>query len=416
VRIIVLGAGVIGVTTAWYLAKDGHAVTVVDRQPRVASETSFANAGLIAPGHAYAWASPRAPRMLLRSLWRDDTALKLRLRADPALWRWARAFLANCPAERNRRNTLIKLRLCLLSQRLLDELTEAEALNYHRIAKGLLYLYRDPDHLAAGQRNMAMLNGNGMSLRAIDADECRAIEPALAGSRTTIAGAIYAPTDASGDCRLFTEQLAERATRRGVDFQFGRTVTRLRVEGDRLAAIATDEGDMTADHYILAFGSYAAPLARTAGLRLPVYPVKGYSLTLPLRDAARAPIVGGVDEHNLVAYARFGDRMRLTGTADIAGYDSSHRPADFASMIASARGLFPEAAHYDRPDYWTCLRPMTPDGPPLLGPTSIGNLMLNAGSGHMGWTMACANARIVADLIARRPPPIPLEGLTLEGR
>ncbi|MEX2298509.1 MAG: FAD-dependent oxidoreductase, partial [Dongiaceae bacterium] len=223
-RIIVLGAGVIGVTTAWYLAADGHAVTVVDRQPRVAAETSFANAGLIAPGHVYAWASPRAPRMLLRSLWRDDTALKLRLRADPALWRWACAFLANCPAGRNRRNTLIKLRLCLLSLRLLDELTATEALDYHRIAKGLLYLYRDPDHLAAGRRNMALLNENGMNLRAIDADECRAIEPALADARTTIAGAIYAPTDASGDCRLFTEQLAERAARRGVDFQLGRAV------------------------------------------------------------------------------------------------------------------------------------------------------------------------------------------------
>jgi D-amino-acid dehydrogenase len=416
VRIVVLGAGVVGVTTAWYLAADGHQVVVIDRQPRVAAETSFANAGLIAPGHAYAWASPRAPRMLLRSLWRDDTALKLRLRADPALWRWACSFLGNCRTERNRRNTLIKLRLCLWSQKLLDELTEAEALDYHRIARGLLYLYRNPVHLEAGRRNMALLNENGMQLRAIDANECRAIEPALADARVALAGAIYAPGDASGDCRLFTEQLAERAARRGVEFRFGRTVTRLHVERGRIAAIATDAGDMDADLYVLALGSYAAPLARTAGLRLPVYPVKGYSLTLPLRDNARAPSIGGVDEHNLVAYARFGDRMRLTGTADIAGYDRTHRPSDFAAMLAAARGLFPDAAHYDKPDYWTCLRPMTPDGPPLLGPTPIDNLLLNAGSGHMGWTMACANARIVADLIARRAPPIPLEGLLLEDR
>jgi D-amino-acid dehydrogenase len=416
VRVIVLGAGVIGVTTAWYLAADGHDVAVIDRQPRVANETSFANAGLIAPGHAYAWASPRAPRMLFRSLWRNDTALKLRLRADPDLWRWALKFLANCPADRNRRNTLIKLRLCLLSHRLLDELTVAEALDYHRIARGLLYLYRDPQHLETGRLTMALLNENGMNLRAIDADECRAVEPALSAAQVRIAGAIFAPSDASGDCRAFTERLAERATACGVKFHFGCAVKRFRVRHKRIAAIATDAGDMTADLYILALGSYAAPLARTAGIRLPVYPVKGYSLTLPIRDPALAPSVGGVDEHNLVAFARFGDRLRLTGTADIAGYDGSHRPADFATMLAAARALFPNAADYDRPDYWTCLRPMTADGPPLLGPTPIANLMLNAGSGHMGWTMACANARIVADLVAGRTPPIPLDGLTLEGR
>jgi D-amino-acid dehydrogenase len=416
VRIVVLGAGIVGVTSAWYLARDGHDVTVLDRASEVAAETSHANAGLIAPGHAYAWASPRAPAILLRSLWRDDTALKIRLRADPALLAWALAFLRNCTAGRNRRNTLIKLRLALLSQRLMADLVAAEQIDFHRVSKGLLYLYRDQIHLDAGCRNMAALNENGAALRAIDAAQCVAIEPALSLARDRIVGAIFAPADESGDCRQFTARLADRARNRGVVFELGTSVTRLRRSGDRIVAVETTGGQIEADLFVLALGSHVAPLARRAGLRLPVYPVKGYSLTLPIRDPSRAPEVGGVDEHNLVAFARFGDRLRLTGTADIAGYDLDHRPADFVTMVRAARELFPDAAEYDRPDYWTCLRPMTPDGPPLLGPTPIRNLMLNAGSGHMGWTLACGNAAILADLVAGRTPPIPLDGLTLENR
>ncbi len=415
-RIAVLGAGIIGVTTAWYLARDGHSVTVYDRRDRVAAETSHANAGLIAPGHAHAWASPRAPGMLLRSLWRHDTALKLKLRADPALFAWGIEFLRNCTAARNRRNTLIKLRLCLLSHRSLNEIATADDIAYHRVPKGLLYLYRDNTHLESGRANMALLIQNGASLRSISTDECLAIEPALAPARDRIAGGIYAPNEESGDCRLFTANLAGKLAARGVKFELGAAITRLHREGDRIAAVATDRGDIAADLYILALGCYAAPIARPLGIRLPVYPVKGYSLTVPLRDAAKAPTVGGVDEDRLVAFARMGDRLRLTSTAEIAGYGLDHRPADFAAMIETANELFPGAADFDRPDYWTCLRPMTPDGPPILGPTPLRNLVLNAGSGHMGWTMACGNARIVADLIANRPPPIPLDGLLLDNR
>ncbi len=415
-RIAVLGAGIVGVTTAWYLARDGHSVTVYDRRDRVAAETSRANAGLIAPGHAHAWASPRAPGMLLRSLWQGDTALKLKLRADPALLAWGLAFLRNCSAERNRRNTLVKLRLCLLSHESLKEIAAADDIAYHRVPKGLLYLYRDRTHLASGRANMALLVENGASLRAIDTDECLAIEPALAPARDRIAGAIFAPGEESGDCRLFAASLAGKLAERGVGFALGTDIRRLRREGARIAAIETDRGEISADLYVLALGPHAAPIARTAGIRLPVYPVKGYSLTVPLRDPDKAPTVGSVDEHRLVAFARMGDRLRLTSTAEISGYGLDHRPSDFATMIETAEELFPGAADFDRPDYWTCLRPMTPDGPPILGPTPLENLVLNAGSGHMGWTMACGNARIVADLIAHRTPPIPLDGLLLAGR
>ena len=415
-RIAVFGAGIVGVTTAWYLARDGHSVTIYDRRDRVAAETSHANAGLVAPGHAYAWASPRAPGMLLRSLWQKDTALKLKLRADPALFAWGLEFLRNCSAERNRRNTLIKLRLCLLSHASLNEIAAADEIAYHRVPKGLLYLYRDAAHLASGRANMAMLVENGAALKSIGTDECLAIEPALAPARDRIAGAIYAPSEESGDCRLFTENLSKKLAARGVQFEFGTAIKRLRREGDRIAAVETDSSSIDADLFVLALGPYAAPIARDVGVKLPVYPVKGYSLTVPLRDPSKAPMVGGVDEDRLVAFARMGDRLRLTSTAEISGYNLDHLPSDYALMIETANELFPGAADFDRPDYWTCLRPMTPDGPPVLGPTPLKNLMLNAGSGHMGWTMACGNARIVADLIAKRTPPIPLDGLLLDNR
>lgn len=415
--IAVLGAGVIGVTTAYYLAKAGERVVVIDRQPQVAAETSFANAGLVSPGHAYAWASPRAPMILLQSLWRDDTALKFKLRFDPRMWGWGLKFLANCTAEANRRNTLVKLRLCNYAQAALADLAAAENIAYHRTTRGCLYLFRDPAHFATGQRNMALLNDHGgLGLRAVAPDELARIEPALAGAARDLVGAIHAPKDETGDCRLFTERLADLCRDRGVAFRLAETIIGLERDGDRIAAIHTDRGRLAVDRVVVALGSYANQLTETVGVKLPVYPVKGYSLTFPLRDPARAPSTGGVDEGYLVAFSRQGDALRLTATADFAGYDTSHRPEQFATMVKVGRALFPEAADYTQPRYWACLRPMTPDGPPILGATRIVNLFLNAGSGHMGWSMACGNARIVTDLILGRKPELPLDGLTLEGR
>jgi D-amino-acid dehydrogenase len=322
---------------------------------------------LIAPGHAHAWASPRAPGMLLRSLWRHDTALKLKLRADPALFAWGLDFLRNCSAERNRRNTLIKLRLCLLSHRSLNEIATADDIAYHRVPKGLLYFYRDRAHLDAGRANMAMLVQNGASLRSIGTEECLAIEPALAPARDRIAGAIYAPDEESGDCRLFTANLADKLRRARRDI-------RTSVPASRACAARAGElrrsrpiAAMSRPISMLALGSYAAPMARPVG-ETAGYPVKGYSLTVPIRDPDKAPTVGGVDEDRLVAFARMGDRLRMTSTAEIAGYSLDHRPSDFATMIETANELFPGAADFERPDYWTCLRPMTPDGPPFSDP------------------------------------------------
>jgi D-amino-acid dehydrogenase len=412
--IVVLGAGVMGVTTAYYLAKAGREVTVIDRQPEAAAETSFANAGLIAPGHSNAWASPRAPMILLKSLWRDDTALRFHLRFDPALWRWGLQFLANCTTERNRHNTLIKLGLARYSREKLIELRQAERIAYDEIVKGCIYLYRDPAHFETGQRAIAFLKAQGYPFEILDQAACVRLDPALAPARDKIAGAIYAPQDESGDCRAFILALARICEGLGVRFRYGTTVRGLEIRGGRVEAVATDRERIAADQVVIALGSYAPQILRDAGIRLPIYPVKGYSLTLPLKDKAAAPTLGGVDESYLVAFARMGDRLRLTATADIAGYDTSHKPENFATMVKVARELFPEAAHYDQPRYWACLRPMTPDGPPILGKTKLANLFLNTGSGHMGWTMACGSSRLVTDLMLGRKPDISLEGMTLD--
>ena len=413
-RIVVLGGGVMGVTTAYYLAAEGHEVVVLDRQKAVGQETSFANAGLIAPGHVYAWASPRAPMVLLKSLYRDDTALRFRLRADPRLWAWSLRFLANCTAARNRKNTLRKLSLCLYSQKVLNELRAEAKLDYDRTAAGLLYLYRDKAHFDSGVANMAMLNDHGMSLQAVDPTRIAELEPQLAHAKDKLAGAIYAPTDESGDCLKFTERVAVAAVGQNVVFMLDHTIRRIEFSGDRITGIATDKGRIEGDAYVLALGSYSPLLASPLGVKLPVYPIKGYSVTLPIEDHKGAPTVAGVDEKNLVAYARLGDRLRLTATAEFAGYDTSYEASNFAHMLRVARELFPAAAAYDKPDYWACLRPMTPEGTPILGRCRMKNLYLNTGSGHMGFTMSAGCARIVTDIIAGRNPAIDITGLTID--
>jgi D-amino-acid dehydrogenase len=406
-KIIVLGGGVIGVVTAWYLAQDGHEVTVVDRRDGVARETSFANAGLISPGHAYAWASPRAPWLLLQSLYRRDTALRFRLKADPRLWSWSLRFLANCTAERNRRNTVVKLKLCLYSLELLNALRRDSGMAYdEETTKGCLFLFRDEAHYKTGIANMAVLNDHGAQVRAIGMEACVALEPALAHMKDRLAGALHSPQDQSGDALVFSERLAALCRQRGVVFELARTVRSIETRGDRVIGLITDKGPVSGDGYVLALGSDSPLLARRIGIRLPIYPVKGYSLTVPIDGHGGAPRMGGVDEGNLVAFSRLGDRLRLTATADFAGYDTGYESGDFALMGRVARELFPDGGAYERADYWACLRPMTPDGPPIMGPTKYRNLWINSGHGHMGWTMACGAGRIAADLVSGKTPEI----------
>ncbi|MFQ5785631.1 MAG: D-amino acid dehydrogenase [Alphaproteobacteria bacterium] len=413
-KVIVMGGGVIGVATAYYLARNGHEVVVIERAADVALETSFANAGIIAPGHAHAWASPQAPLTLLKSLWRDDTALRLRLRFDPRMWLWSLYFLRNCTTARNRANTLVKFRLCDYSREALKALRAETGASYDESTRGALYLYRDPRHFETGLATLAHLRDHGLELEAIDAARCVEIEPALAPMRDRLAGAIYCPSDESGDSHLLCRALRRDCEERGAEFRFGTTVQGLRTEGDRIAAVVTDRGDISGDAYVLSLASESPFVVGPLGVRLPIYPVKGYSVTFPVENHDGAPRMPLVDEHHLVAFSRLGDRLRATATADFAGYDTSFTAADFAPMMRVVRAMFPDGADYDRPSHWACLRPMTPDGPPVIGRGRHRNLYYNTGHGHIGWTMAAGSGRITADLVAGRVPEIDLAGMEPE--
>jgi len=413
-KTLVLGGGVVGVTTAYFLAKAGHEVTLVEEKDAVGLEATGGNAGIIAPGHSFAWASPRAPRMLWQSLRGAETAIRVRLTADPRLYAWGLRFLRECTSARARRNTLIKLRLCQYSQRVMDELVRAEGIEYQAIYKGALYMHRDPAEFEAGIKKMALLAEHGQKQEILDANALARLEPAFEPVKSKIAGAIRDLGDSSGDSRLFSEALARVARdKHGLTIKLGTRVGALRADGDRIGGVVTSGGLLTADSYVLALGVSAPIVARTAGVSLPIYPAKGYSSTFPLKPGGLAPTISGVDEQWLVGWSRLGDRLRLTSTAEFAGYDWGWTPRDFNNILRLARDLFPEAADYERGEYRACLRPMTPDGPPILGLARHRNLFLNCGHGHMGWTMACGTARIVTDLMTGRMPDLDLEGLTV---
>jgi D-amino-acid dehydrogenase len=410
-RIAVLGAGVVGVTTAYELNRDGHEVTVIERLGEAAGETSFGNAGLVAPGHAYAWSSPKAPKILWKSLFEDGQALRFKPSLDPALWSWTLRFLRNCTAERASLNTKRKVRLCRYSQDQLHRITAETAISYHGISGGLLYLYRSPESLDAGVGKMKVLTDEGLELKAVTRDEAARFDPALEPVKAKFAGGIYCPTDESGDARVFSQQLAAFTAAKGVKYLFNTEVQEFETTVDRVTAAITSAGRITADAFVLSLGVHSPRLARPLGVKLPIYPIKGYSVTLPIGGRNNPPRLGGVDEDNLVAWARFGDRMRVTATAEFAGFDKSHTPADYTHMLGVIRDLFPEGADYGQPSYWAGLRPMTPEGTPIFGRARYLNMFYNTGQGHMGWTMAPGSARIIADLIKGERAAIPLDGM-----
>jgi D-amino-acid dehydrogenase len=413
-KILVLGAGVVGTTTAYCLARDGHEVHVIDRQDKAAMETSFSNAGMVSPGHAYTWASPRAPKILWQSLFRDDTALRLKPSLDWRMWSWCLKFLKECPAERAAINTSNKVRLCRYSQDQFDAVNRDEAIAYDRHKGGALYLYRDAAHFDRGVKAMGILTSNGVTLEPIGTDRIVEIEPALSDEKDKLAGAIYCPTDESGDCHRFTNALADLAVAKyGATFHWLTDIQRIAASGDRIEKVVTSKGEMTADVYVLALGSYSPLLSRDLGIDLPIYPVKGYAMTIPVGQTNRAPKVCGVDEKYLIAWSRLGDRLRVTATAEFSGYDRSHGPKDFGHMLKTIRALFPDGADYAQASQWAGLRPMTPKGTPILGQSPKRNLVLNTGHGHIGWTMSMGSARIVADLIGGRKPEIDTSGLLL---
>ncbi|WP_191058258.1 D-amino acid dehydrogenase [Geminicoccus harenae] len=403
-RVAVLGAGLAGVMTAYELFRDGHEPIVIDRRSEPASETSYGNAGMIAPGHAYSWASPTALRTLIRSIRHDDTALRFRLQADPHFWAWAARFVRNCTEARADYNTVRKVGLCVYSQGELHRVVAETGVDYGAAKGGALYLHRTEEALARADRNAELMRRLGVEVRRVTPFEAAQIDQVYLPVLDRFAGALYVPGDESGDARRFTRGIAAWLIERGVAFRMDETIERIGVARGRIDRVVTDKGGVQADAYVLALGCYAAPLGRTIGLRLPIYPVKGYSLTIPIAGRNNPPRLSGVDEHNLFAFANYGEHVRLTAIAEFAGYDWSHRPSDFTGLLKAARELFPDAGDYAQPEYWAGLRPMTPSALPIFGRARYDNLYVNAGHGHMGWTWACGSGRITADLIAGRTP------------
>ena len=408
-----MGAGVVGVTTAYELVKDGHEVVVLEGREAAGLETSWGNAGMVAPGHAFAWSSPQAPLILLKSLLSKNQALRFRPRADLQQWSWSLLFLRQCTHERARINTLRKHRLSVYSQEVLHETLEDCDLAYDRIDRGIVFFYRSAETLENGVSHMQILAENGQAIEVLDRDALVALEPSLAAAKHRIAGGIYCPSDETGDCNIFTQGLAGEAARRGAEFHYGTEIRGIEVEANRVARVATSTGNFSANAYVLALGNQSPILARRIGLSLPIYPVKGYSMTIPVGNHPHPPTIGAVDEENLIAISRFGDRMRLTATAEISGYGTGHKPSDFNFMLSVAEELYPEGGDYDQAELWAGLRPMTPEGTPIFGRKKYANLYFNCGQGHMGWTMAHGSARITADLIAGKETAIPLDGMTI---
>jgi D-amino-acid dehydrogenase len=390
-KIAVLGAGVIGVTTAWYLRQAGHEVQVLDRREGPGLETSFANGGQISADHAAPWAKPGVPLQALKWMLREDAPLLFRLRADPAQWRWAARFLRNCTPARFRENAARLQRLGRYSRAQLQALRDATGLQYDQVSRGILTLYTGDHAFEPGWKTPA---------------ECVALEPAVAAMKDRLVGGSHLADDESGDAYKFTAGLAKLCAAQGVAFSFGVDIKGCSALGGKIDAVETRTTRIKADAYVLALGSYSPLLAGPLGIDLPIYPLKGYSVTLPVKNPAAAWTTSLSDEAHKLVLSRLGDRLRIAGTAELNGYDTSINKLRCEAILKRVMELFPDAGDPSRATYWAGLRPATPDNIPCIGRTKIPNLFLNTGHGTLGWTHACGSGRILADLVGGRQPEI----------
>ena len=409
-RVIVLGAGVVGVASAWYLAAAGHKVSVLERQPGAGMETSFANGGQISVSHAEPWANPSAPLKLMQWLGREDAPLLFRPRADIAQWLWGARFLLECLPWRSRSITRQAFALALYSRERLQQLRLETGIAYGQNTRGILHFYTEPRLFERARHEAALLNGMGLEASLLAPDECVAIEPALAHTRARLYGGMYAASDESGDAFAFTQSLAAMAAARGVDFHWNCSIERLIAEDGKIAGVQVLVGGgrkiFDADAYVLALGSYSPRLASPLGLSLPVYPVKGYSVTLPLAEGDVAPRLSLTDHERKIVFSRLGDRLRVAGTAELNGYNTDISRVRCEALIKRSQELFPQAGRADAAQCWTGLRPATPSNRPLIGRTRFDNLFLNTGHGTLGWTMACGSGHALADIISGRQPQL----------
>ncbi|WP_435102823.1 D-amino acid dehydrogenase [Arhodomonas sp. AD133] len=416
VHVLVIGGGVIGATTAYFLTEAGHEVTLVDRQPSLAAEGSFANGGMVHASHTEPWNTPAAIRQLVRWIGREESPLLLRPSQIPNLIGWGLGFLRYSSARHHERSTRVNTRLAVYSQRMLADIRARTGIDYEAEQRGIMKIFRDRAELEHAITASALTESLGVRYEALDVDGVVAREPALADVRDELAGGIYYPDDESGDAHLFTEALAAVVSERGGSLRLGEQVLRLEGGAGGVDRVVTDQGEITADRYVLAAGVEAPVLAKPLGVRLPIKPVKGYSATLPAAGHPGVPATPIIDEGQKVVITRLGERLRVAGTAEFAGYDRSIRQRRVEIVVRQALANFPQYAgsvDTTAAEPWACLRPMTMDGPPLLGASGVPNLLLNTGPGHLGWTFAAGAGRVVADLVDERTPEIDLEGLTL---
>jgi D-amino-acid dehydrogenase len=412
-KVAVLGGGVIGVTTAWALARQGAEVTVVDRQPGVALETSYANAGQVSPGYSTPWAAPGIPLKAMKWLFQRHAPLAIRLDGSWFQMRWMAAMLANCSSGRYAVNKERMMRLSEYSRDCLRDWRQLAGVRYDERSGGTLQLFRTQAQLDAAQRDVEVLQACGVPFELLDRDGISRIEPALARAHVPLAGGLRLPNDETGDCHRFTTQLAQHAQTLGVQFLQGHMIQRLDADAQRVQGVHLADGSiLRADRYVLAAGSYSRDLLKPLGLDIPVYPVKGYSLTIPLVDASLAPESTVLDETYKIALTRLGDRIRVGGMAELGGFDLRLNPRRRETLEKVTRELFP-GGDLTKAEFWTGLRPMTPDGTPLVGATPLQNLYLNTGHGTLGWTMACGSAQVLADQIMGMQTAISTEGLDI---
>ncbi|CDZ95466.1 D-amino acid dehydrogenase [Pseudomonas saudiphocaensis] len=412
-RVLILGSGVIGTASAYYLARAGFEVVVVDRQPAVAMETSFANAGQVSPGYASPWAAPGVPLKAMKWLLQRHAPLAIKLTGNIDQYLWMAQMLRNCTSSRYAVNKERMVRLSEYSRDCLDELRAETGISYEGRQRGTTQLFRTQAQVDAAAKDIAVLKASGVPFELLDRDAIARVEPALASVKHKLAGALHLPNDQTGDCFMFTNRLAEMARELGVEFRFGCNIERLENDGERIAGVWIDGELERADQYVLALGSYSPQMLKPLGIKAPIYPLKGYSLTVPIANAEMAPNSTILDETYKVAITRFDNRIRVGGMAEIAGHDLSLDPRRRETLEMVVGDLYPQGGDPTTGEFWTGLRPATPDGTPIIGATRYRNLFLNTGHGTLGWTMACGSGSLLADLIAKKRPQISAQGLDI---
>lgn len=412
-RVIVLGSGVIGVASAYYLAQQGAEVTVLDRQAGPAEETSFGNAGQISPGYSTPWAAPGIPFKAVKWMFQHHAPLAINL--DGSMWQlqWMAQMLKNCNPQSYAVNKERMMRVAEYSRDCLRELRKDTGINYENRAKGTLQLFRKEAQMEAVQRDISVLQECGVSYELLNGNELGRVEPALANTQDKLVGGLHLPNDETGDCYLFTNALAQIAKELGVNFQFNQNVEKLIVEGDEIKGVQVNGKVLTADRYVLAFGSYSRDFLKPLDLQLPVYPVKGYSLTIPIIDPAFAPQSTVLDETYKIAITRFDQRIRVGGMAELSGFNLGLNDDRRATLQMVTQDLFP-GGDMAQASFWTGLRPMTPDSTPIIGATRFKNLFLNTGHGTLGWTMACGSGKLISDIVLNHKTEISTDGLSIQ--